>query len=135
MTDNSKDEEIIAAIKTGNNSTPLNHLYKIALRKIIRFVTQNNGDEEGAKDVFQDAVVSLFNTVKLGKYDEKKDITGFLYFVSRNLWINRIKKKNKQYSIKDTELCASGDSPLARIIKEEKQVAMEGLMEKIGSQC
>lgn len=135
MTDNSKDEEIIAAIKTGNNSTALNHLYKIALPKIIRFVTQNKGDEEEAKDVFQDAVVSLFNTVKLGRYDEGKDITGFLYFVSRNLWVNRIKKKNRQYSIKDTELWASGDSPLASIIKEEKQAAIGDLMEKIGNHC
>src|SRR6478609_5128149 len=116
MTDNSKDQEIIDAIRTGNNSFVLNHLYKIALPKIIRLVVQNNGDEEEAKDVFQDAVIALFNTVKLNKYDERKEIDGFLYFVARNLWINRIKKKNRQQDIMDTEIREVNESPLVSMI-------------------
>lgn len=131
----SKDEEIINAIRTGNNSIVLNHLYRFSLPKIIRLVIQNNGDEEEAKDVFQDAVIALFNTVKLGKYDPNKEIEGFLYFVARNLWINRIKKKNKQQGIIDTESMGASESPLVAIISEEKQAAINDLMEKIGAQC
>jgi RNA polymerase sigma factor (sigma-70 family) len=135
MTDNSKDQEIIDAIRTGNNSFVLNHLYKIALPKIIRLVVQNNGDEEEAKDVFQDAVIALFNTVKLNKYDERKEIDGFLYFVARNLWINRIKKRNRQQDIMDTEIREVNESPLVSMISEEKQAAINDLMNKIGNQC
>ena len=131
----SKDEEIIAAIKTGNNNAALNHLYKTALPKIIRFITRNNGDEEEAKDIFQDAVVALFNTVRLGKFNDEGDVTGFLYFVSRNLWINRIKKKDQHKRIKDTELWTTNETPVTFLIKEEKQVAIEELMNQMGSQC
>jgi RNA polymerase sigma factor (sigma-70 family) len=133
--DNSKDELILHAIRTGNNSTVLNHLYKTALPKITRFITRNNGDEEEAKDIFQDAVVALFNTVKMNKYDPKREIEGFLYYVAKNLWINRVKKKNKQIDIRDTETISESESPLALIITDEKQVAMQMLMEKIGVQC
>jgi RNA polymerase sigma factor (sigma-70 family) len=133
--DKNKDEQILEAIKTGNNTAVLSLLYKIALPKVIRFITQNNGDEEEAKDIFQDAVVALFNTVKLGKYDSGKDVGGFIYFVARNLWINRIKKKNKQISIKETEEYAISNSPLALMIMDEKQAAIRGLMDKIGTQC
>ncbi|HTF82814.1 MAG TPA: sigma-70 family RNA polymerase sigma factor [Cytophagales bacterium] len=135
MADNKKDKEIINAIRTGNNSFVLNHLYKVALPKIIRLVIQNNGDEEEAKDVFQDAVVALFNTVKLNKYDENREIDGFLYFVARNLWINRIKKRNRQQDIMDTKLDEYTDSPLVSMISEEKQTAINELMEQIGTQC
>lgn len=135
MADYSKDQEIINAIRTGNNSFVLNHLYKVALPKIIRLVIQNNGDEEEAKDVFQDAVIALFNTVKLNKYDESKEIDAFLYFVARNLWINRVKKKNKQHDILELEAKEATDSPLASIITEEKQSAINDLMNKIGAQC
>jgi RNA polymerase sigma factor (sigma-70 family) len=130
-----KDEQILEAIRTGNNSAVLNHLYKTALPKVIRFITQNNGDEDEAKDIFQDAVVALFNTVKLGKYEPSRDIGGFLYFVSRNLWINRIKKKNKQTGIVDTEQFQTNESPFAVMVTQEKQAAFRDLMEKIGTPC
>src|SRR6187402_2389059 len=94
-----RNEEIIEAILNGKNTQVLNYLYETALPQIIRFICQNNGDEDEAKDIFQDAVVSLFTTVKLGKYEREKDVNGFLYFVSRNLWINRIKKRNRQYDV------------------------------------
>src|SRR5689334_13654139 len=114
---NSKDEEIITAIKTGNNSAALNHLYKTALPKIIRFITRNNGDEEEAKDIFQDAVVALFNTVMLGKFNAEGDVTGFLYFVSRNLWINRIKKRDQHKRIQDTEIWTTNETPVSFLIR------------------
>lgn len=133
--DKNKDEQILEAIRTGKNSTALNHLYATSLPKVIRFITQNNGDEEEAKDIFQDAVVTLFNTVKLGKYENGKDVGGFIYFIARNLWINRIKKKNKQISIKETETYEISESPLALMILDEKQLAIQGLMDKIGTQC
>jgi RNA polymerase sigma factor (sigma-70 family) len=135
MIEGSKDKEILEAIRTGNNTAVLHHLYKTAMPKIIRFITQNNGDEEEAKDIFQDAVLALFHTVKLNKYDAAKSLDGFLYFVARNLWVNRIKKRNKQFRIVDTEVLGASENPLAMIITEEKQVAMEELIEKIGSQC
>jgi len=133
--DSNKDEEILLAIKTGQNGIVLNHLYKTALPQITKFVVRNGGDTDEAKDIFQDAVLSLFNTVKLKKYENGRDLKGFLYFVSRNLWINRIKKRNKQFSIVDTDSFEMEDTPYAKIITQEKETAILDLMEKIGTQC
>ncbi len=135
MTDPNKDLEIIDAIKTGKNGIVLDHLYKTALPNIVRFIMRNNGDKEEAKDIFQDAVVTLYSTVKLGKYDSTKQINGFLYFVARNLWINRVKKKSKQVAIVDTESYFSTETAFVYMVEEEKRKAVEGLMEKIGSPC
>ena len=73
----------------------------------------------------------------INKYDTSKDINGFLYFVARNLWINRIKKKNKQsvFTIEDTESYSTDETPLAYMVDEERKVAVESLMDKIGHPC
>jgi len=130
-----KDREIVKAIKTGQNTWVLNHLYKYALPSIVRYVSQNNGDEDEAKDRFQDAVVTLFNTVKLGKFDEERDISAFLFFVARNLWINRVKRRNRQFDIEKARLPMSEETPLAVVITDEKRKAMDELLEMAGEKC
>lgn len=130
-----RDQEIVAAIQNGQNSVALNHLYKTALPPIIKYIAQNNGDEDEAKDIFQDAVVALFTTIKLGKYDETKDVNGFLYFVARNLWINRVKKRNRQFDIDKARLPMSEESPYAVVVTDEKKKAIEELMDRVGAKC
>lgn len=135
MMDKRLNDDILRAIKTGDNAYVLNHLYKFALPKITSLIVRNNGDIEEAKDVFQDAVMALFNTVKLGKYDPDKDILGFLFFVSKNLWINRVRKKNKQSQFVDTEGYTDHQTPLVTMLGNEKQTAIVQLMAKLGDNC
>ena len=119
----------------GQNTKVLNHLYETALPQIIKYINMNNGDEDEAKDVFQDAVVALFTTVRLGKYEMDKDVNGFLYFVSRNLWINRVKKRNKQYDISQVRLPWAEDNPMAIMITKDKEALIEKFMGMIGEKC
>lgn len=132
-----RDIEILQAIKSGDNSTVLNHLYKTALPIITKFVTRNKGDKDEAKDIFQDAIVTFYSTVKLNKYDANKDVNGFLYFVARNLWINRIKKKNrnKSFEVEDTESFSTEETPVSYLVDEERRGAVESLMDKVGHPC
>jgi RNA polymerase sigma factor (sigma-70 family) len=130
-----RNEEIIDAILNGKNTQVLNYLYETALPQIIRFICQNNGDEDEAKDIFQDAVVSLFTTVKLGKYEREKDVNGFLYFVSRNLWINRIKKRNRQYDVSRIQIPMVEETPLAVIITNDKEELVNKFLNMLGSRC
>ena len=131
----SSDSKIIDAIQSGNDDDALQLLYKTALPNITRFILRNNGDREEAKDIFQDSVIALYNTIKLGKYDASKQIDAFLFHVAKNLWINRIKKKNRQFNIEDAEEQITHETPYAIITTSEKQLAIEGLMEKIGGPC
>lgn len=130
-----KNKEILEAIRNGQNEKILNYLYKTALPQITNFITKNNGDEDEAKDIFQDAVVSLITTVKLGRFIEGKDVNGFLYFVSRNLWINRIKKRNKQFDIAELDSPPQVESPLAVIITEDKKEAIDVVLDRLGTKC
>jgi RNA polymerase sigma factor (sigma-70 family) len=132
------DSEIIIAIKTSNNNAVLSHLYKSVLPKIKRFIIKNSGSEDDAKDIFQDAVIILFNQVKLNKFDETKEIGGFMYSVARNLWINKVKRQNKQIQITDTEYelkADIGQDSLNGMITNEKTLAIKDLMNQVGEEC
>lgn len=130
-----KNKEILDAILSGNNTKVLNHLYETSLPQITKFICMNDGDEDEAKDIFQDAVVALFTTVKLGKYEHDKDVNGFLYFVSRNLWINRVKRRNKQYDISRAQLAWADDSPLAVVITRDREALIDKFIGMMGEKC
>jgi len=130
-----KDKEILEAIQSGQNGKVLNFLYKTSLPKISQYICANNGDEQEAKDIFQDAVISLFTTVKMGKFDTSKDIRGFLYFVARNLWINRIKRRNKQIDILDIDDPVLEETPFAIITSAEKKEKIDEVLSILGSSC
>ena len=131
-----KGKEIIKAINTGNNTFVLNHLYKEILPRIKKMILKNNGTNDDAKDIFQDTVLIFYNQVKLNKFNEDKDIGGFMYTVARNLWINKAKKANKFVQVNDTETWESADvDALDGLISREKTLAIEEVMNQIGEEC
>jgi RNA polymerase sigma factor (sigma-70 family) len=135
MTAKNKSQEVVEAILSGQNSKVLNYLYKTALPQITKFICINNGDEDEAKDIFQDAVVSLFTTVKLGKFDIEKDVNGFLFFVSRNLWINYVKKRGRQLDISKMHISMYEESQMAVMISDEKKALIDEFLGKAGYKC
>lgn len=96
MIDNSKI--IIECIRTGKNNEALKYLYKGPLKKIRKFILMNSGTLDDANDVFQDAVIVLFQYVKNGKYNEAHDLDGFLFKVAKNAWIDISRKKQRTLS-------------------------------------
>ena len=86
-----KDKDIIQSIRKGENTRILKHLYAKILPKICRYIRKNSGTEDDAFDIFQDGVVIFYRHVMSGNYRDDYDISGFLYTVCRNLWINKVK--------------------------------------------
>jgi RNA polymerase sigma factor (sigma-70 family) len=131
-----KGKEIIKAINTGNNTLVLNYLYKEILPRIKKMILKNNGTNDDAKDIFQDTVLIFYNQVKLNRFNEDKDIGGFMYTVARNLWINKAKRANKFVQVNDTETWEGSETDaLDDLISKEKAAAIEEVMNQIGEEC
>lgn len=130
-----RDEKVLAAIREGRDDKVLEDLYHFILPKVTSFIKNNNGSEDEAFDVFQDAVVILFKQVTLGKYDEQYDIGAFVYSVCRNLWINRVKKINKHVSVENTLYDIETSSHLEEIYDEEKREIVKYMFNKLDFKC
>jgi RNA polymerase sigma factor (sigma-70 family) len=132
---NYSDEEIIKALKKGDDDAVLSFLYKEVLPKVKHYIKSNKGNDDEAKDIFQDAVIIFYKKVKQSSFNEVMNVTSYICFISKNLWINRVKKMNKTVEMPDNMLLNSDEDLLSNIIIEEKRNALSSLLSQIGEEC
>ena len=129
-------ESIINAIISGKGNEILSVLYKETLSKVRNMVLKNNGNHEEANDIFQDAVIIFFKQVRNGSFNTSYDIDGYIYTISKNLWIKRAVKINKTVSLEHVENSFPySENILEEVITKEKSTALEEVMGKIGEEC
>lgn len=129
------DQDIIRAIKEGKDDKVLSLLYKDVLPKVKNYIMRNSGNEDEVNDIFQDAVLAFYRQVKLNRFKEENEIAGFIFSVSRNLWINYIKKSRKSINIESQNEPDTGDNHLDLIITEERKNLVDKVLNEIGDRC
>lgn len=133
---NYSDTEILYAIRTGDDDRALSSLYQSLLPKVKNLVRQNGGDQEDALDIFQDAILIFYKHVKMNKFNEAHSIAAFVYTVSRNLWINHVKKKKRNVDIGEQEIpISSDDNILSHLITQEREEIVTKLLSSLGDTC
>lgn len=131
-----KDKDIIDSIRRGEDTRILKHLYDKILPKICRYICQNSGTKDDAFDVFQDGVMIFYKYVITGQYHENYDISGFLYSVCRNLWINKVKRDRFTTRLQnDIEGKETGRNILDDIISAERETEVRGFLSELGGRC
>lgn len=133
---NYSDKEIVASIKSGEADAGLQFLYDTTRLKVLKYILSNNGNKDEAQDIFQDAVVIFYKYVLNGKFDSAKSIDGFIFYVSRNLWINRAKQLNR--TVNETSILDNAEEEsnfwLVQLSKEREE-KIEKLLSNIGERC
>jgi len=89
------DDKIIEAIKKGDESA-LDVLYKKHFRMMAKLVIRNNGTEDEAKDVFQDALIVFWQKVSNGDLVLTSKISTYLYSICQNLWRKELVRKGRE---------------------------------------
>ena len=79
------DNEIILGIRNGTKDS-LDRLYRAYFPMILQLVISNNGDEDDAKDIFQESVIVLYNKVKGGEFELNSKLT-FSRILKKLNWI------------------------------------------------
>lgn len=131
------DKEIIEAIKKGNSNRVLQFLYRTVQFKITSWILKNNGSEEEAQDIFQDAVLSFYNYVLANKFDENKSVEGFLFAIAKNRWINKAKQNKRVVTITSEHKDDSTEDNdfLKQTFSKEKSDKIEDLLSHLGERC
>ena len=131
------DTEIITAIKSGQADQVLQFLYDTTQIKTRAYILKNNGSEDEAQDIFQDAVLSFYRYVLAGKFDDGKSVDGFIFTISKNLWVNRVKQKSRMVrgdqGLENTSIIE--DDYLVRTIDEERAQKIQTLLAELGEKC
>ena len=89
-----KDQVIIHGILTGDEKI-LTRFYKDNIHYIQGYIIRNSGNYEDVEDVFQDALVILYQKLRSGFLELNVSIRTYFYGICKNIWRNRLRKKQK----------------------------------------
>jgi len=131
------DQEILQAIRKGQDTEVIDSLYTTILPKIKKHVCNNGGSLDDAYDVFQEAIIVFYKVVITDRFDsEKYNVHGFLHTICKNQWINLIKKRiNSQNREKKVEKEEQGATALEDLILTERKTALNQLFNSLGDKC
>lgn len=129
------DSEILQAILNGKDEKVLGAVYKEVLPLVVGYVTKNQGSIDEAKDIFQDAVIRFYKSVKTGAFQEKCSISTFIFGISRNLWINYAKQKSRMVSDDEIQFAQDSANLEEDLVSEEKVNVVNKLLEMLGDPC
>ena len=93
LTLQTKALEQINAIKA-NDESMLKALYNDNYYKVEKYVLTNNGSEDQAKDIFQEAFIAVWRNIQLDKFTpaNESSLAGYIYQVARNKWLDHLRK-------------------------------------------
>lgn len=97
-----EDQRYIEAMREGNH-TLLGELYELHAPSVANWVKQNNGSLADARDVFQEAMVAIYNKACDASFILTCPIGALLFQISRNKWIDQIRKKTKDEKVRIME--------------------------------
>jgi len=95
------DQELIDQLKKGNEKC-LQQLYR-HMGMVKSWVGQNNGNEDDALDVFQEAIIVFYKNVMGGNYQLQSKISTYLFEVSKRQWLNQLNRR-KKYENRQSEV-------------------------------
>jgi RNA polymerase sigma factor (sigma-70 family) len=70
-------------------------IYKENFNMVQSLVINNNGSSDEAKDIFQEAMIVLYEKVRSGSFELNCQIKTYIYSVCRRLWLKRLQQLNR----------------------------------------
>jgi RNA polymerase sigma factor (sigma-70 family) len=129
------EEALISELRK-KNEVALKQLYRDNYTMILKLVVNNNGTEEEAKDVYQEAIIHFYERLSQAEFELTCKIKTYLYAVCRKLWLQRLSQRNKFIRIEEIESVSQAEEVAADIEQNEKNFsAMSTSLDKLGEPC
>jgi RNA polymerase sigma factor (sigma-70 family) len=88
------DSEIVFGI-LNNSENVIKRLYVAYFPMVLQLIINNNGTADDAKDIYQEAIIVLYNKIKKGDFELSSKLKTFIYSVCRRLWLKRLSQMNR----------------------------------------
>jgi RNA polymerase sigma factor (sigma-70 family) len=88
------DSEIVFGI-LNNSESAVKRLYIAYFPMVLQLIINNNGTQDDAKDIYQEAIIVLYNKIKKGDFELNSKLKTFIYSVCRRLWLKRLSQMNR----------------------------------------
>ena len=97
------DQKLVDGIREGRKKT-LREIYEVYFPIIKNHILRNSGTEDDAKDVFQDAMMAIFQNVSDTEFELTCQFKTYIHAVSSNIWKNKLRKKRNEPGMVSTDV-------------------------------
>jgi RNA polymerase sigma factor (sigma-70 family) len=131
----STEEEILVGLRS-QNELAIQQVYKSHFPMVLHFILGNNGTEQEAKDIYQEAFIIFYE-----KLQEDLNLTckikTYLYSICRRQWLKRLYEKNKfTGGIDEMEEFLDVEQDIQKNEEKEKDfIVMEASLISLGEPC
>ncbi len=123
-----KDSIVLEKIRNGDESA-LDFIYKKNYKMMTRLIINNNGTEEEAQDIYQEALIVFWQKARKDEFVLTSKISTYLYSVCLNLWRKELDRKAKlSNEVKETEDINNDD-------KKEREKIIQDAINSLGETC
>ncbi|MEQ1678084.1 MAG: sigma-70 family RNA polymerase sigma factor [Chitinophagaceae bacterium] len=89
------DEKALLEGLAANDKKAVETIYRENYNTIQALIINNNGSSDDAKDIFQEAMIVLYEKARSESFELSCQIKTFIYSVSRRLWLKRLQQQNR----------------------------------------
>ena len=130
------DSKLLDALRNSDEEA-LAELFRQNRRPITSLVTRNQGSEDDAEDVLQEAVVVLWQRVRSGSFEYQSKLSTFISATAKNIWFRRLARQRRELPAAEEtlDMASSDANPLEEMEENERVMAVQKAMGQIGNPC
>ena len=89
------NEQALLKGLAGNDSRAIDTIYKDNFNMVQTFILHNNGSYDDARDVFQEAMIALYEKAQNDSFVLTCQIKTYVYSICRRLWLKRLQQMGR----------------------------------------
>ena len=134
-----QDQRYITGL-VNNDTSVINEIYKRCAGKVKSWITFNNGSEDDAADVFQEALMDVYRQGKYKSLELSCPFEPYLLLICKRRWLNQLKKRSvSPVTNSEEDLLHIGEDTFAHADELENQQQQSELFysafSKLGDRC
>ncbi|HMJ47499.1 MAG TPA: sigma-70 family RNA polymerase sigma factor [Ferruginibacter sp.] len=132
-----EQEKILLEGLANEDKTSIERIYREHFTMVQALVLNNSGSPDDAADIFQEAMIVLFEKARSGKFELQCQLKTYIYAVSRRLWLKRLPQlRRHSMQVENLEESISPEEDLAVHEKVQNDFnIMENALAQIGEPC
>ncbi len=89
------NEQVLLKALANNDAKATEAIYKDNFNMVLAFILNNNGSYDEARDIFQEAMITLYQKAKSDSFVLTSQIKTYIYSICKRLWLKRLQQLGK----------------------------------------
>lgn len=108
-----------------NDEKSLRLLYQANYPSVEKYVLDNNGTADDAKDIYQEAFIIVWRNIQLEKveFTSMDRLQGYLFRVAQHKWLDQLRSSKRKKTSSFGELEIADETPARLDVQEEEYLS------------